>query len=112
MLKELRKVKTPTRSFHWLTQIWLPIHWIVKRSFQGNTEIIPTVLSSTPTSITTPRSDPSQPVFLVEKEIVRVTTTRWPLWRWINYCHRTWSWTWNAMFLFGVRKGKRKSLAQ
>lgn len=62
LLKELRKVKTPTRSFHWLTQIWLPMHWIVKRSFQGTTEIIPTVLSSTPTSITTPRSDPSQVV--------------------------------------------------
>ncbi|KAL0279520.1 UNVERIFIED_CONTAM: hypothetical protein PYX00_001058 [Menopon gallinae] len=102
LLKELRKVKTPTRSFHWLTQIWLPQNWIVKRSFQGTTEIIPTVLSSTPTSITTPRSDPSQPVFLVEKEVLRITTTRWPLWRWINYCHRTWAWTWNAMFLFGV----------
>lgn len=24
------------------------------------------------------------------------------MWRWINYCHRTWSWTWNAMFFFGV----------
>lgn len=43
-----------------------------------------------------------QPVFLVEKEIIRTTTTRWPFWRWINYCHRTWSWTWNAMFFFGV----------
>jgi len=43
-----------------------------------------------------------QPVFLVEKEVVRTTTTRWPMWRWINYCHRTWSWTWNAMFFFGV----------
>jgi hypothetical protein len=41
-------------------------------------------------------------VFLVEKEVVRTTTTRWPMWRWINYCHRTWSWTWNAMFFFGV----------
>ncbi|EEB13018.1 conserved hypothetical protein [Pediculus humanus corporis] len=102
LLKELRKVKNPTRSFHWLTQIWMPTHWIIKRSFQGTTEIIPTVLSSTPTSITTPRSDPSQPVFLVEKENVRVTTTRWPMWRWINYCHRTWAWTWNAMFLLGI----------
>ncbi|KAK6642922.1 hypothetical protein RUM43_004424 [Polyplax serrata] len=102
LLKELRKVKIPTRSFHWLTQIWMPTQWIVKRSFQGTTEVIPTVLSSTPTSITTPRSDPSQPVFLVEKEILRITTTRWPMWRWINYCHRTWAWTWNAMFLFGI----------
>ncbi|KAL1116016.1 hypothetical protein AAG570_005511 [Ranatra chinensis] len=100
--KELRHDKTPTRVFQWRTHIWLPSNWVVRRSFQGHSEVIPTVLSSTATSITTPRSDPSQPVFLVEKEIVRTTTTRWPLWRWINYCHRTWSWTWNAMFFFGV----------
>ncbi|XP_063235543.1 uncharacterized protein LOC134538292 isoform X2 [Bacillus rossius redtenbacheri] len=102
LLKELRKVKTPTRSFHWSTRVWLPGNWVVRRSFQGVSEVIPTVHSATATSITTPRSDPSQPVFLVEKEVVRTTTTRWPMWRWINYCHRTWSWTWNAMFFFGV----------
>ncbi|XP_068087135.1 uncharacterized protein [Anabrus simplex] len=102
LLKELRKVKTPTRSFQWVTQIWFPSNWIVRRSFQGQSEVIPTVLSATATSITTPRSDPSQPVFLVEKEVIRTTTTRWPMWRWINYCHRTWSWSWNAMFFFGV----------
>ncbi|XP_074099056.1 uncharacterized protein LOC141527456 [Cotesia typhae] len=102
LLKELRKVKTPTRSFQWPTQIWLPRNWIVRRNFQGVSEIIPTVLSNTPTSITTPRADPSQPVFLVEREICHTTTTRWPMWRWINYIARTWCWTWNAMFLFGV----------
>ncbi|KAG7203922.1 hypothetical protein KM043_016942 [Ampulex compressa] len=102
LLKELRKVKTPTRSFQWPTQIWLPKNWIVKRNFQGQSEIIPTVLSNTPTSITTPRADPSQPVFLVEREIVHTTTTRWPMWRWINYIARTWCWTWNAMFLLGI----------
>ncbi|KAK7794593.1 hypothetical protein R5R35_003607 [Gryllus longicercus] len=102
LLKELRKVKTPTRSFQWLTQIWFPSNWVVRRSFQGQSEVIPTVQSATATSITTPRSDPSQPVFLVEKEVIRTTTTRWPMWRWINYCHRTWSWSWNAMFFFGV----------
>ncbi|KAF6199352.1 hypothetical protein GE061_007378 [Apolygus lucorum] len=100
--KELKNDKSPTRVFHWRTHIWFPSNWVVRRSFQGHSEIIPTVLSTTATSITTPRSDPSQPVFLVEKEIIRTTTTRWPLWRWINYCHRTWSWTWNAMFFFGV----------
>ncbi|XP_071579554.1 uncharacterized protein [Temnothorax nylanderi] len=102
LLKELRKVKTPTRTFQWPTQIWLPKNWIIRRNFQGQSEIIPTVLSNTPTSITTPRADPSQPVFLVEREIVHTTTTRWPMWRWINYIARTWCWTWNAMFLLGV----------
>ncbi|RZB41661.1 uncharacterized protein BDFB_007248, partial [Asbolus verrucosus] len=102
LLRELRKVKTPTRSFLWPTQIWLPTNWIVRRNFQGQSDVVPTVLSKQATSITTPRSDPSQPVFLVEKEIVRTTTTRWPLWRIFNYFHRTWCWTWNAMFFFGI----------
>ncbi|XP_066153534.1 uncharacterized protein [Euwallacea fornicatus] len=102
LLRELKKVKTPTRSFLWPTQIWLPTNWIIRRNFQGQSEIVPTVLSKHATSITTPRSDPSQPVFLVEKEIVRTTTTRWPLWRVFNYFHRTWCWTWNAMFFFGI----------
>lgn len=60
MLKELKAVKIPTRTFHWLTQIWLPNNWIVRRSFQGQSETIPTVLSTTATAITTPRSNPSQ----------------------------------------------------
>ncbi|XP_063981609.1 uncharacterized protein LOC135164835 isoform X2 [Diachasmimorpha longicaudata] len=102
LLKELRKVETPTRNFQWPAQIWLPRNWIVRRNFQGTSEVIPTILSNTPTSITTPRADPSQPVFLVERELVHTTTTRWPMWRWINYIARTWCWTWNAMFLFGV----------
>ncbi|XP_044759110.1 uncharacterized protein LOC123316901 [Coccinella septempunctata] len=102
LLRELRKVKTPTRSFLWPTQIWLPMNWVVRRNFQGQSEVIPTVLSKQATTITTPRSDPSQPVFLVEKEVVRTTTTRWPMWRIFNYFHRTWCWTWNAMFFFGV----------
>lgn len=102
LLKELRKVQTPTRTFQWPSQIWLPHNWVVKRNFQGQSENIPTVFSSTATSITTPRSDPNQPVFLVEKEVVRTSSTRWPLWRWINYVHRTWAWTWNTMFFFGI----------
>lgn len=62
LLRELRKDKIPTRSFFWPTQIWLPTNWIVRRNFQGQSEVVPTVLSKQATSITTPRSDPSQPV--------------------------------------------------
>lgn len=62
LLRELKNVKTPTRSFLWPTQIWLPTNWIVRRNFQGQSEVVPTVLSKQATSITTPRSDPSQPV--------------------------------------------------
>lgn len=62
--KELKTVKIPTREFNWLTQIWNPSNWIVRRSFQGQSEIIPTVLSATATAITTPRSNPSQVCFI------------------------------------------------
>lgn len=62
LLRELSKDKIPTRSFLWPTQIWLPTNWIIRRNFQGQSEVVPTVLSKQVTSITTPRSDPSQPV--------------------------------------------------
>ena len=71
LIKELKNAKKPTRSFTWACRIW------------------------------NPRSDPSQPIFLVEKEITRMTTTRWPMWRLLNFFQRTWTWTWNIMFLLG-----------
>lgn len=102
LLKELKNAKTPTRSFQWACRIWSPSAWIIRRNFQGQSDMIPTVISQQATSIVTPRSDPSQPVFLVEKEIIRTTSTRWPLWRLLNLLQRTWCWTWNMMFLLGI----------
>ncbi|XP_059610904.1 uncharacterized protein LOC132257878 isoform X1 [Phlebotomus argentipes] len=102
LLKELRNAKTPTRNFQWPCRIWAPQSWIIRRNFQGQSEVIPTVICQQATSIVTPRSDPSQPVFLVEKEINRTTSTRWPLWRLLNLIQRTWCWTWNMMFLLGI----------
>ncbi|XP_013143012.1 PREDICTED: uncharacterized protein LOC106106899 [Papilio polytes] len=101
-LQELRAAKTPTREFTWATRIWLPRNWSVVRHFRGRSERIPTVLSSRATSIVTPRSDPSQPVFLVHRERLRRTATRYPAWRLLNLAHRTWCWGWNMMFLLGV----------
>lgn len=102
LLKELKNAKTPTRNFHWACRIWSPRSWIIKRSFQGHSEVIPTVICQQATSIVTPRSDPSQAVFLLEKEITRSTSTRWPLWRLLNLFQRTWTWAWNMMFLLGI----------
>ncbi|RVE45926.1 hypothetical protein evm_009399 [Chilo suppressalis] len=102
LLKELRAAKTPTREFTWATRIWTPQNWVVVRHFRGRSERIPTVLSSRATSIVTPRSDPSQPVFLAEKDTSRTTSTRWPGWRLVNLAHRTWCWSWNMMFVLGV----------
>ncbi|XP_049281969.1 uncharacterized protein LOC125763166 isoform X1 [Anopheles funestus] len=102
LLKELKNAKTPTRNFQWACRIWSPKSWIIRRSFQGHSEVVPTVICQQATSIVTPRSDPSQPVFLVEKELIRSTSTRWPMWRLLNLFQRTWTWTWNIMFLLGV----------
>jgi len=44
----------------------------------------------------------SQPTYTVRKYITYKTSTRLPFWRWINFLHRTWAWSWNAMFFFGV----------
>lgn len=71
LLKELRKVKEPTRNFYWSCRIWSARNWIVRRNFQGFSEIIPNMICQQATSIVTPRSDPSQPIFLVEKDIIR-----------------------------------------
>ncbi|CAL4076369.1 unnamed protein product, partial [Meganyctiphanes norvegica] len=102
LLHELKNLKVAMRTFSWRAQIWFPSNYIVRRSFQGESEIIPTVLASSPTSITTPRTDPNHPVYLLEKQLIRTTSTRWPFWRWCNFIHRSWAWTCNALFFFGV----------
>lgn len=99
--QELLKVTAPTRTFQWVTRIWSPKSWIVRRNFQGYAEVIQTVICQQATSIVTPRSDPNQPVFLVEKEKTRTNSTRWPFWRLINLMQRIWCYTWNMMFLLG-----------
>lgn len=80
LTKELKAVKIPTRTFHWLTQIWHPSNWIVRRSFQGQSETIPTVLSATATAITTPRSNPSQ-VCIITLEIKCCTVITYLIFR-------------------------------
>jgi hypothetical protein len=103
LIKELKNAKKPTRSFTWACRIWNPKSFIIKRNFQGQSEIIPTVICQhSTTNIVTPRSDPSQPIFLVEKETTRMTTTRWPMWRLLNFFQRIWTNTWNIMFLLGI----------
>lgn len=99
--KELKKIKSPTRSFKWSSRIWLPTSWTIRRNFQGISEVIPTVVCDQATNIITPRSDPSQPVFLVKKEITRTNTTRWPCWRIVNFIQRAWCYTFNMMYLLG-----------
>ncbi|XP_055309168.1 uncharacterized protein LOC129573035 [Sitodiplosis mosellana] len=103
LLNELRQVKEPTRCFQWPCRIWRPKSFIIRRNFQGLSEIIPTVICQQAyTSIVMPRQDPSQPVFLIEKEIIRKNSTRWPFWRVLNMIQRIWCYTWNVMYLLGL----------
>nr|XP_049699608.1 uncharacterized protein LOC110378268 isoform X2 [Helicoverpa armigera] len=102
LMKELRSAVSPTRSFTWARRIWRPARWVVTRHFRGRRERVPTVLSTRATSIVTPRSDPSQPVFLVSRDRARSTSTRWPAWRLLNLAHRAWCWCWNIMYVLGV----------
>ncbi|CAB3253888.1 unnamed protein product [Arctia plantaginis] len=102
LMKELRLAVSPTRTFTWATRIWRASNWVVVRHFRGRRERVPTVLSTRATSIVTPRSDPSQPVFLVHRDTSRTTTTRWCSWRLLNLAHRTWCWSWNIMFVLGI----------
>ncbi|KAK8396821.1 hypothetical protein O3P69_005057 [Scylla paramamosain] len=102
LLNELKNLKVAMRVFQWRAQVWFPSNYVVSRTFQGESELIPTVLASSPTCITTPRTDPNHPVYLLEKQLIRTTSTRWPFWRWFNFLHRTWAWSSNALFFFGI----------
>ncbi|ODM94685.1 hypothetical protein Ocin01_11990 [Orchesella cincta] len=99
--KELEADKKPCRSYEWKIRIWRPENYLITRVLHGQTEVIPTVISSVPTSITSPRSDPYHPIFSVKRVTTRVTTSRWPLWRVQNYIHRTLTWLLNTMFVLG-----------
>lgn len=69
LLNELKNLKVAMRVFQWRAQVWFPSNYVVSRTFQGESELIPTVLASSPTCITTPRTDPNHPVYLLEKQV-------------------------------------------
>ncbi|KAH9628634.1 hypothetical protein HF086_007839 [Spodoptera exigua] len=99
---ELRAAVAATRTFRWARRTWRPARWRVERHFRGRRERVPTVLSERATSIVTPRSDPSQPVFLLARDTTSCTSTRWPGWRLHNLAMRAFCWTWNVMFVLAV----------
>ncbi|XP_059139647.1 uncharacterized protein LOC131927817 [Physella acuta] len=99
--KELGRVKIPTREYTFYTRIWFPHNWIVRQShIVGRSDVIPTVIRET---------EPLQKialdanaVFTVQKKTERVTSTRYPFWRWWNFMQRSWSNTWNLIYMFGI----------
>lgn len=98
--------RVPTHTFEFRTQIWRPANWVVTASYQGSSEVIPTVVFSGPSKnssfIRHNTAGGDTPVYLVTKEAVVTTNTGRPFWRWANFCHRTSSWTWNFLFIFAV----------
>ena len=104
--RELRSnVKTPSHEFEFRVQIWRPRHWEVTKSYQGSTEVVPTVVAAGPAkTLSFTRHSPAadRPVYLVRKETVLHNSSRNPFWRWTNFCYRTWAWTLNFLFLFSV----------
>ncbi|KAK2178211.1 hypothetical protein NP493_553g00000 [Ridgeia piscesae] len=100
--KELSRVRQPNRTFTFETKIWMPSNWVVTRVLYGQTEVVPTVIVNNPAAYTGIVVDPDQPKYFVRKYTSRKTNTRYPFWRWLNYFHRTWAWTWNAMFWLGL----------
>ncbi|KAK6165166.1 hypothetical protein SNE40_023610 [Patella caerulea] len=105
LLKELGRVKQPTRIFTFSTRIWFPHNYIIKRYYRGETVVIPTIFKDAPLGITAEKDiviRKEVPRFDVEKYKDHKTTTRHPFWRWWNYLQRSWTWIWNSMFFFGV----------
>ena len=47
--KELGKVKIPVRVYAWSIRIWFPGRWVIKRTQNGETEVIPTIIVDAPT---------------------------------------------------------------
>ena len=79
--KELKSnVKTPTHEFKFRTHIWNPQNWVITKSYQGTTEVVPTVVhpgyaKTLSFSRTSPTSS-DRPVYLVTKETVLTNSTK------------------------------------
>ncbi|KAL5018539.1 hypothetical protein ScPMuIL_004261 [Solemya velum] len=101
LMKELSKVKIPNRVFTFATKIWFPKNWIVHRH-HNQTEVVPTLTAEN--NAIKPSQTRKEPhiAYTVDKYCCRITSTRYPFWRWWNYLHRNWAWMWNSIFFFGI----------
>lgn len=94
---ELARLRAPTRTFLWHTHVWRPSRWQVRRVGGPTSDGGAGGPAGGDTLLLGDR-----PTYVAEKQSTRVTSTRLPLWRWGNFCHRTWSNTCNVMFLLGI----------
>ncbi|KAK3091951.1 hypothetical protein FSP39_023952 [Pinctada imbricata] len=98
LIKELSKVRIPNRRYTFSTHIWLPRNYIVTKTTGSKKEVIPTVIRKLPPT----QSPHDVDSYTLDRSYVRMTSSRYPFWRWWNYLQRSWKWTWNCMFFFGV----------
>ncbi|KAJ8317953.1 hypothetical protein KUTeg_003044 [Tegillarca granosa] len=100
LLKELVTIKIPRRRFTFSTRIWMPRNYIITKIHGNRRENIPTVITKNVSSLQKGKNENIS--FTATRYHRRMTSTRYPFWRWLNYLHRTWSWMWNSIFFFGV----------
>lgn len=93
---ELARLRAPTRTFTWQTHVWRPSRWQVRRVGGPSSE------GGLPGGGGDTLLLGERPTYVAEKQSTRLTSTRLPMWRWGNFCHRTWAHTCNAMFLLGI----------
>ncbi|XP_062594006.1 uncharacterized protein LOC134255480 isoform X1 [Saccostrea cucullata] len=99
LVKELSKVRIPNRRYTFSTRIWLPKNYIVSKMEGTKRTVIPTKIVKTkpPQKIS-----PANVYYSLDRYHGRMTSSRYPFWRWWNYLQRTWSWSWNSLFFLGV----------
>ncbi|XP_045212309.2 uncharacterized protein LOC123563530 [Mercenaria mercenaria] len=102
LLNELSQVRIPNRVFTFSVRIWFPQNWVtVKKVADGEEMLVPTMIAEQGREVEYHLSRGGTRYYL-NKNTNHKTSTRYPLWRWYNYLQRTWAWTWNSIFFFGV----------
>uniref|UniRef100_A0A8W8HZT2 Uncharacterized protein n=1 Tax=Magallana gigas TaxID=29159 RepID=A0A8W8HZT2_MAGGI len=99
LVKELSKVRIPNRRYTFSTRIWLPKNYIVTKDEGRRQTVIPTKVIRTEPP---PGKRPVNVCYRWERYHGRMTSSRYPFWRWWNYLQRTWAWSWNSLFFLGV----------
>ncbi|XP_052685923.1 uncharacterized protein LOC128165435 isoform X5 [Crassostrea angulata] len=99
LVKELSKVRIPNRRYTFSTRIWLPKNYIVTKIEGTRRTVIQTKVIRTEPP---PGRTPVNVSYSLERYYGRMTSSRYPFWRWWNYLQRTWAWSWNSLFFLGV----------
>ncbi|XP_022314520.2 uncharacterized protein LOC111119021 isoform X2 [Crassostrea virginica] len=99
LVKELGKVRIPNKRYTFSTRIWMPKNYIVTKVEGTKQTVIPTkIVQMEPMR----GRMPPNITYSLERYRGRMTSSRYPFWRWWNYLQRTRAWSWNSLFFLGV----------